>query len=108
MQMPIPQKGARASCRTEKRHGSLAIIIAAATLVPWATRMGLPFTVIEKSSLLIRADSTGPSDATKSVLKDVAYRASAASILFFRERTKKYTGTPRRTMPKPGQVVVGR
>jgi hypothetical protein len=47
MQMPIPQKGARASCRAEKRHSSLAIIIAAATLVPSATRIGRPFTVIE-------------------------------------------------------------
>ena len=58
MQMPIPQKGARASRRTENRHGSLAIIIAAATLVPSATRTGWPFTVIEKPLLLIRADSS--------------------------------------------------
>jgi hypothetical protein len=49
MQMPMPQNGARASPRTEIRHGSLAAIIAAATLVPSATRTGRPFTVIEKS-----------------------------------------------------------
>jgi hypothetical protein len=45
MQMPMPQSGARASPSTENRHGSPAIIIAAATLVPAATCIGRPFTV---------------------------------------------------------------
>jgi hypothetical protein len=33
MQIPMPHKGPRASPLTEKRHGSPAIVIAAATLV---------------------------------------------------------------------------
>jgi hypothetical protein len=51
MQMPIPQKGARGSPCTENRHGSLANIIAADTLVPSFTRTALPFTVMKKPSL---------------------------------------------------------
>jgi hypothetical protein len=51
MQMPMPQKGARASPSVENRHGSFAIITAAATLVPLATRTALPFTLMEKPSL---------------------------------------------------------
>jgi hypothetical protein len=52
MQMPMPQSGLRGSPLTEKRHGSLAIIIAAATLVPSRTRIVLPFTVMEKASFM--------------------------------------------------------
>jgi len=51
MQMPIPQNGVRGSPRTENRHGSLAIIMAAATLVTSATLIARPFTVMEKPSL---------------------------------------------------------
>jgi hypothetical protein len=54
MQMPMPHSGPRASPLTENRHGSPDIIIAAATLVPAATRIGLPFTVIEQLSLINR------------------------------------------------------
>jgi hypothetical protein len=50
MQMPMPQSGARASPVTEKRQGPLAIMTAAATLVPAATLTGLPLTVMEISS----------------------------------------------------------
>jgi hypothetical protein len=50
MQMPMPHSGARGSPCTEKRHGSLAIMMAAATLVPAATDTAMPFTVIEKVS----------------------------------------------------------
>jgi hypothetical protein len=46
MQIPIPHSGARASCRTENLVGSLAIIMAAATLVPCATQTGRPLIVI--------------------------------------------------------------
>ncbi len=52
MQMPMPQSGQRGSPLAEKRHGSPTIIIAAATLVPAATRTSLPFTVIEQLSLI--------------------------------------------------------
>jgi hypothetical protein len=51
MQMPIPHSGPRASPLTENRHGSPAIITAAATLVPRATRSLSPFTVIHNSWL---------------------------------------------------------
>jgi len=47
MQIPIPQSGARVSPFTETRHCSPAIMIAAATLVPSANRIGLPLTVTE-------------------------------------------------------------
>jgi hypothetical protein len=47
MQIPIPQRGARGSPVTENRQGSPAIITAAATLVPSATRTALPFTRME-------------------------------------------------------------
>jgi hypothetical protein len=55
MQMPMPQSGPRASPLTENRHGSPAIIIAAATLVPAATSTDLPFTVIGQHSLINRS-----------------------------------------------------
>jgi hypothetical protein len=51
MQIPIPQSGPRGSPRTEVRHGSPAIIIAAATLVSAETRICFPFTVMLKPSL---------------------------------------------------------
>jgi hypothetical protein len=54
MQMPMPHSGPRGSPRTENRHGSLAIITAAATLVPRATRTSFPFTIMEKRSLIDR------------------------------------------------------
>jgi hypothetical protein len=54
MQMPMPHSGPRASPRTENRHGSLAIVTAAATLTPTATRISLPFTVMEQLSLINR------------------------------------------------------
>jgi hypothetical protein len=52
MQTPIPQSGPRASPRTENRHGSFAIISAAATLVPGVTRTSLPLIVMEHPSLI--------------------------------------------------------
>jgi hypothetical protein len=52
MQMPIPQSGPRAWPETENRHGSPAIITAAATLVPASTTICFPFTVMGTSSLL--------------------------------------------------------
>jgi hypothetical protein len=45
MQMPMPQRGARASPSIENRQGSPDNITAAATLVPADTCIGLPFTV---------------------------------------------------------------
>jgi len=57
MQMPIPHSGARASPLTEKRQGSPAIITAAATLVPKATRTFFPFTVIQRPSHIDRGPS---------------------------------------------------
>jgi hypothetical protein len=51
--MPIPQSGERGSPFTEIRHGWPAIIIAAATLVPSDTCTGLPFTLMEKLSLIV-------------------------------------------------------
>jgi hypothetical protein len=65
MQMPMPQKGARASPPTENRLGSLAIIIAAATEVPSATRTGFPFTVMKNPSLFIRTGPPGQVGAQK-------------------------------------------
>jgi hypothetical protein len=50
----MPHSGPRASPLRENRQGSLAIIIAAATVAPIATRIGLPFTVIEQSLLIRR------------------------------------------------------
>jgi hypothetical protein len=55
MQMPMPQSGARGSPLTEKRHGSLAFVTAAATLVPPLTRILLPLTVMGKASVIERA-----------------------------------------------------
>jgi hypothetical protein len=55
--MPMPHSGPRASPPTENRHGSPAIIIAAATLVPDTTRIGLPFTVIGQLSPINRTFS---------------------------------------------------
>jgi hypothetical protein len=52
MQIPMPQTGPRGSPLAEKRHGSAAIIIAAATLMPSHTRIVLPFTVIEQPSFI--------------------------------------------------------
>ena len=54
MQMPMPHSGPRASPQTENRHGSPAIIIAAATLVPAATFIDSPFTLIVQLSLVTR------------------------------------------------------
>jgi hypothetical protein len=54
MQMPMPQSGPRGSPRTEKRHGSLASITAAATLAPRGTRTCFPLTVMEQPSLIDR------------------------------------------------------
>jgi hypothetical protein len=54
MQMPMPQSGPRASPRTENRQGSLAIMIAAATLAPSAMRTSLPLTVMEQLSSINR------------------------------------------------------
>jgi len=62
MQIPIPHNGPLASPVTENRHGSWDIIIAAATLVPSATRTRLPFTVMKNpSSLNLNASSKTPS-----------------------------------------------
>jgi hypothetical protein len=58
MQMPIPHNGPRGRPCTETRHGSPAVIMAAATLVPSETRTGLPLTVMEKLSLIERAWSS--------------------------------------------------
>jgi hypothetical protein len=52
MQIPIPHNGARASCRTEILQDSLAIIMAAATLVPSATQAARPLIVIWIFSLI--------------------------------------------------------
>jgi hypothetical protein len=54
MQMPMPQKGARTSCRTESLQGSLAVIMAAATLVPSATQTDRPLMMIRNFSLMRR------------------------------------------------------
>jgi hypothetical protein len=56
MQMPIPQNGARGSCRTDTLQASSAIIIAAATLVPSATQIARPLIAIKKFPF-IRPDS---------------------------------------------------
>jgi hypothetical protein len=54
MQMPMPQSGPRGSPLTEKQHGSLASMTAAATLAPRGTRTCFPLTVMEQPSLIIR------------------------------------------------------
>jgi hypothetical protein len=61
MQMPIPQKGARGSPRTESLQGSLDMIVAAATLVPSATQTGRPLIVIRNVSL-IRISKCAPKE----------------------------------------------
>ena len=68
MQMPMPQKGARASPRAENRLGSLAIMIAAATCVPSATCTGFPLIVMENPSLFICAGSLAPTSRCSSVI----------------------------------------
>jgi hypothetical protein len=60
MQIPIPQSGERAPPSTENRHGSPAIITAAATLIPWTTRTGLPLTVMEIQLSLNRFSASAP------------------------------------------------
>jgi len=52
MQIPMPQSGPRGSPLSEKRHGSLAMMTAAATLAPELTRTCLPLTVMEQLSLI--------------------------------------------------------
>jgi hypothetical protein len=52
MQIPMPHSGPRACPLTEKRQGSPAMKMAAATLVPADTRIGWRFTVMKKLSLI--------------------------------------------------------
>jgi len=64
--MPMRRNGARASPRTEIRHGSLAAIIAAANACSLGTPTCRPFTVIEKS-WVIRAPIFAQTESPRSI-----------------------------------------
>lgn len=52
MQMPIPQSGARGSPFADMREGWFAMSSAAATLVPFGTRIDRPFTLMGRLSVM--------------------------------------------------------